>query len=122
VGGGGEEVAVSFALLDFFAFFFFFFLAAAEVDGAIAVAVASPPPASGGDGGGVKVWTGSAAVQESVSEVEVIGWKVETEVRGIFPGRFQEIVGQTDLDTGVLAPPPPRRLTHAHHAPHVYSE
>ena len=68
-------MAASFALLDFLAFFFFFFLAAVEVDGAVAVAVASS--ASGGDGGGVKTWTGSAAVQESVSEVEVMGWKVK---------------------------------------------
>jgi len=82
VGGETGEVAASFALLGFFAFFFFFFLAAAEMDGGVAVAVSSSP-ASGGDGGGVNIWTGSAAVQESVSEVKVIGWVNEAEVRKV---------------------------------------
>lgn len=69
-------MAASFALLDFFAFFFFFFFAAVEVDGAAAAVVVSSS-ASGGDGGGVRIWTGSAAVQESVSEVEAMGWEGE---------------------------------------------
>jgi hypothetical protein len=89
VGGGTGEVVASFDLLGFFAFFFFFFLAAAEMDGAVAVAVSSSP-ASGGDGGGVKIWTGSAAAQESVSEVEVMGWKNEAEVTRVFVGTFEE--------------------------------
>lgn len=114
------EVAASFALLGFFAFFFFFFLAAAETDGAVAVA-ASSSPANGGDGGGVKIWTGSAAVQESVSEVEVIGWENEAEVWGVFSAKLEENARWTDLDTGSrasssLPSDPP------HHAPHVYSE
>ena len=82
VGGGTGEVGASFALLDFFPFFFFFFLAMAEVGRTVAVAGSSS--ASGGDGGGVKTWTGSAAAQESVSEVEVIRWGCETVVRGVF--------------------------------------
>ena len=92
MGGGTGEVAASFALLGFFAFFFFFFLAAAEMDVVVAVAVSSSP-ASGGDGGGVKIWTGSAAVQESVSEVEVIGWKNKAEVRRVFAGKSEEKFG-----------------------------
>ena len=66
--GGIGEVAASFALLGFFASFFFFFLTEAETDGTVAVALSSSP-ASGGDGEGIKIWTGSAVVQESVSEV-----------------------------------------------------
>ena len=89
MGGGTGEVAASFALLGFFAFFFFFFFAAAEMDGAVAVAVSSSL-ASGGDGGGVKIWTGSAAVQESVSEVEVIGRKNEAEVKRALAGKSEE--------------------------------
>lgn len=57
----GDDVGVSFVLLDFLAFFFFFFFAEAEVGGGGAV-VAASSSASCGDGGGVKVWTGSAAV------------------------------------------------------------
>jgi len=103
------EVAASFALLDFFPFFFFFFLAAAEVDGAAAV-VAGSSSASGGDGGGVKTWTGSAAAQESVSEVEVIRWKSEGELRGIFlRERLRKMNGER-IWTLTLALPPPRCL------------
>ena len=96
------EVAVSFALLDFFPFFFFFFLTAAEVDGAAAV-VAGPSSASGGDGGGVKTWTGSAAAQESVSEVEVIRWKSEEEFSS---GKIEES-GRERIWTLTLALSPP---------------
>ena len=69
--GVGDEGGTSFVLLDFLDFFFFFFFAEVEVDGGVTVLVASSP-ASGGDCKGVKVWAGSAAVQESVSEVEVM--------------------------------------------------
>lgn len=61
-------------MLDFLDFFFFFFFAAAGVGGGVAVVVASSSTSSG-DGGGVRIWTGSAAVEESVSEVEVMRWK-----------------------------------------------
>jgi hypothetical protein len=71
-------------LLDFLDFFFFFFFAAAGVGGGVAVVVASSST-SGGDGGGVRIWTGSAAVEESVSEV-----KVMVKPRAVFPRGFEE--------------------------------
>lgn len=75
--GVGDGAGESLGLLDFLDFFFFFFFVEAEVDGGAAVVVASSS-ASGGDGGGVKVWTGSVAVQESVSEVEVMEERKES--------------------------------------------
>ena len=119
VGGGGGVVVASFALLDFLAFFFFFFLAVAEVDGA-AVVVAALSSASGGDGGGVKTWTGSAAVQESVSEVEVMGWEVRLSSRKVSGKRAADNFGRR-LPRFHFAT---QRSTFnpRHHASHVYSE
>ena len=90
VEGGAGEVVASLALFDFLDFFFFFFFVAVEaVEG---VTVVGSSSASGGDGGGVKIWTGSAAVQESVSEVEVMEWRSQAE-EGLSPESFKKMSG-----------------------------
>ena len=74
--GGVIEDPASFVLLDFLDFFFFFFFVITEVGGDVTRDIA-PSPGNGGDGGGVKIWTGFTVVEESVSEVAVMGGQVK---------------------------------------------